>query len=360
VNRAVLSIHKMVPRITALISYSSFVNMFPSLSVVIPTYNRPNQLATVLDRVLSSEISDIPDIEVIVVDDGSPESAESIVNGKAALDEKISFRCITQPNSGPAAARNNGFSHSVNEIVLFVDDDVLLDPKTIMRHLTVHRSIPNCVVFGPCPYVIPESESPAYRYLKLLDSSYGSELTDDLNRVNIVASGNLSVQRSMFINTGVYRTDLKTPAAEEFEFEHRLHSADVPIYLCRSAVAWHLQPATIKDKCIQEFKYGIGAAEILSKFPQIIENEHLLRIIRANDLIRLRDGPRVALKKSLKQCLSHPIIRCSLVKGADALQKLVPYDPLLFSVFRFLCGLHLFAGVRTGLRTYTHGNTAAG
>lgn len=321
------------------------------VSIVIPTHNRPEQLSTVLDHVFSSLISGVCEFDVIVVDDGSSLPVAEIVSGKMP-PEGFRLQCITQENAGPAAARNNGFAHARGDIVLFIDDDILVTQTTIGAHLRAHETLENCAVFGPCPYAIPEIETSAYRFLRNLDTSYGEQNEEELTKVDIISSGNLSIKRVLF-EDGVYRPDLKTPAAEEFELEFRLNSNGTPIYVCNSARAWHLQPPTIESKCIQEYKYGIGAAEILAKSPEIVNNEHLFRIVHANGPISLRDDDINKIsKKIVKGFLANRIVRNGLLRFCKITEQVLPIDRMLFPMYRLLIGLHLFAGVRIGMNRF--------
>ncbi len=319
-----------------------------SISVVIPTYNRPAQLALVLDEILKSEVSDFGDVEVIVVDDGSSEPIERAVLSKTA---EFPFRLtyVHQENAGPAKARNTGFGIARHEVVLFIDDDILVFPDLIKKHWEAHRELPQSVIFGRSPFIVPEPVTASYRYLVSLDDSR----TNGFERVAVVASGNLSVERIMFLPDGVYHNDLKVPAAEEFELEQRLNNSGIPIYVAHDTVGWHLQPSTIEDKCKQEFKYGVGAAEVWIKLPEIGKNEHISSFILENGYIDWSEDPTSRkVKKFVKSILAGRFVRNSLLAAANRLERLKVSDRLLFPMYRFLCGINLFAGVRDGLGTF--------
>jgi glycosyltransferase involved in cell wall biosynthesis len=92
----------------------------PAISVIIPVYNRPALLATVLHSVLAQTHTDF---EVIVVDDGSSEDLEAAVPALQAP----TVRLIRQPKRGAGAARNTGLAQAAGEYVSFIDsDDVML------------------------------------------------------------------------------------------------------------------------------------------------------------------------------------------------------------------------------------------
>jgi glycosyltransferase involved in cell wall biosynthesis len=84
-----------------------------SLSVIIPTYNR----ADLVDRCLRSLYAcGLPDLEVIVVDDGGTDDTPAVARRHGAT-------YLRQANAGPAAARNTGFAASRGELVAFIDSD---------------------------------------------------------------------------------------------------------------------------------------------------------------------------------------------------------------------------------------------
>src|SRR5688572_25667065 len=111
------------------------------ISIVVPTYNRPAQLKRVLETMLQSEVDGFEEVEIIVVDDGSPEPVKGVVES-IPVSPPFTLRSVQQENAGPAEARNNGFREAVNDIVLFVDDDILVFPDLMKAHNRGHQLYP--------------------------------------------------------------------------------------------------------------------------------------------------------------------------------------------------------------------------
>jgi glycosyltransferase involved in cell wall biosynthesis len=93
----------------------TFIEQTPTLSVIIPTYNRAEFVRNCLKAL---EESGVPDLEVIVVDDGSTDDTKHVV-----VSSPLKPRYLRQKNAGPAVARNNGFRHSRGRFVGFLDCD---------------------------------------------------------------------------------------------------------------------------------------------------------------------------------------------------------------------------------------------
>ena len=94
----------------------------PLVSVVIASYNRAQ---FIVDAIRSVQHQTVDDIEIIVVDDGSTDSTQNILNN---FSESITV--INQPNQGRSAARNNGVDNARGDFIAFLDsDDIWLHDK---------------------------------------------------------------------------------------------------------------------------------------------------------------------------------------------------------------------------------------
>src|SRR5690242_3201579 len=118
----------------------------PSISVVIPTYNRLNRLKHVIAG-LEKQAYQLDDVEVIIISDGSTDGTDAYLN---TIKTPLHLITVTQPNKGVAAARNRGIELASGNIVLFLDDDVVPTPQLLAEHLRIHQSSNSeVVVVGP-------------------------------------------------------------------------------------------------------------------------------------------------------------------------------------------------------------------
>lgn len=90
----------------------------PSISVVMPAYNRAHVIVAAVESVQRQTLTDW---ELIVVDDGSTDDTAAVVQGLADDDARI--RVVSQPKSGVSVARNTGIATSSGDIVAFIDSD---------------------------------------------------------------------------------------------------------------------------------------------------------------------------------------------------------------------------------------------
>ena len=103
--------------------------MYPLVSVIIPTYNRPTYLRRCLESVLNQTYKNI---EIFVVDDNNPET-EARIETEKIMNEYVNGKNVTYLkhnfNKNGSAARNTGWKHSSGKYITFLDDDYEIDEK---------------------------------------------------------------------------------------------------------------------------------------------------------------------------------------------------------------------------------------
>ncbi|MEU6390758.1 CDP-glycerol glycerophosphotransferase family protein [Streptomyces sp. NPDC046939] len=97
--------------------------MTPRLTVVVPVHNVEDYLGACLE---SLSAQSMPDLEVVLVDDGSTDGSGGIARAFAAKDPR--FRLVEQANAGLGAARNTGVRHAHGTHLAFVDSDDVIPP----------------------------------------------------------------------------------------------------------------------------------------------------------------------------------------------------------------------------------------
>ncbi|MGI4885362.1 MAG: glycosyltransferase family 2 protein [Janthinobacterium lividum] len=112
---------------------------YSTVSILIPAYNAADYIEETLKSVLAQSW---PDIEIIVVDDGSKDATLA----KAQQFEGEKVRVVTQANAGASAARNLAFSLARGEYIQYLDADDLLHPDKIQAQMQCLAKQPNTVL----------------------------------------------------------------------------------------------------------------------------------------------------------------------------------------------------------------------
>lgn len=149
----------------------------PIISVIIPAYNSAHYLTTAVDSVIAQTFQDF---EVLVIDDGSTDETEMVMQHYGPP-----VRYFRQRNSGVAVARNRGIEESRCRYVAFLDADDTWLPEKLERQLEALNSAPNA---GAC-YSARILVDAALRPLRLLRSERrGGTLEDLICLGNVVGS----------------------------------------------------------------------------------------------------------------------------------------------------------------------------
>ncbi len=115
----------------------------PLVSIIVPVYKVENYLAECLESILNQSLKEI---EVICVNDGSPDRCLEILNEYAAHDARV--KVINQENAGASAARNTGILAATAPYLGFVDSDDKIEPQTYETALTLMQSDPEIDLVG--------------------------------------------------------------------------------------------------------------------------------------------------------------------------------------------------------------------
>lgn len=182
--------------------------MAPTISVVIPTYNRLAYLREALASVLAQTR---PADEILVVDDGSTDGTEEALRAMPAP-----VRYFRQQNAGPAAARNHGLSEARGDWIAFLDSDDLWVPEKLAAQLEFLEQHPgvdflfaHMVNFGPHGEDPgPEILDPAVNAYCRANAANLTEFLDCLLQVNPVPTSTVIFRRTKMQQVGCLREDI--------------------------------------------------------------------------------------------------------------------------------------------------------
>ncbi len=177
------------------------------VSVVIPTYNRPESLRRCLEAFRYQTLP-AGQWEVVVVNDGG-QDVRAVVE---AFRTDFSLTCLVQPNAGPASARNRGGNYARGQVVAFTDDDCTPEPDWLERIVATSSAL---VLLGGKVHNNLREDPYAETGQLLIDYLYRTfENTPD----QFFTSNNLALRRTDFLALGGFDTSFPTSAGEDREF----------------------------------------------------------------------------------------------------------------------------------------------
>ena len=144
----------------------------PAVSIVVPTFNSLEMLKECLGSVFNQTLPQ-PDIELIVVDDGSTDGTWDYL--QSLRSDHPNLVALRQENSGrPSVGRNHGMDSATGEFIFFLDSDDWFSPESLERMVSVARGQGSDVVVG-----LAVGEDRQVRQRDYLNTVYDADLLDD-------------------------------------------------------------------------------------------------------------------------------------------------------------------------------------
>jgi GT2 family glycosyltransferase len=318
----------------------------PTFSIVVPTYRRPTELGATLGALARLEYPR-DRIEVIVVDDGSGDHTPDVV----ARHDGVTL--VQQANRGAAAARNEGGRRATGDFLHFIDDDIIVEPTHLIRHLAVHDRHPNALVNGEwefAPATVDALRSTAFgRYRLALEDEFrrttpGETMADGCLRCEVIPSQDLSLRRELFWRIGGFDEDFPTAGAEDQEFSYRALEAGCVLVRDPSIRLLHNDSrVTLEGFCRREERSASTVPVLARRYP---DAPAALSYRAANARISRSDTPALAFKKLVKAATAREPILGLMRSTIGGLERMGAPDALLDRCYSTLAGLHIFRGFR--------------
>lgn len=238
-------------------------------SVIIPLYNRPQEIDELLDTLTRQTYSHF---EVLVVEDGSSLDAADIVR---SYQDKLDLHYFYIPNGGQGFARNVGFSNAKGDYFVVFDSDCLIpaDYFEIVNHYLGHTHLD---AFGG-----PDAAHPSFTTVqKAISYAMTSPLTTGGIRGNKKHIGtfhprsfNMGISRQVWEQTGGF---LWARKSEDMEFTLRIQQQGFRTGLISDAIVYHKRRATFGQFYKQAAFFGQGRIRIFKHFRTELKLVHCL------------------------------------------------------------------------------------
>lgn len=238
-------------------------------SIIIPLYNRPDEIKELLHSLLSQTYQDF---EVIIVEDGSTRPAKHIIERYAdRLDVKYFFK----ENEGQGKARNYGFERAKGDFFIVFDSDILV-PADYLQKVKDAIARNGWDAFGG-PDAAHESFTPIQ---KAISYSMTSPFTTGGIRGNKKHIGqfhprsfNMGISREVYEKTGGYKLSRRS---EDIEFSIRMIQSGFKVGLIPEAFVYHKRRTSFSQFYKQTNAFGKGRIDISILYPSELKLVHML------------------------------------------------------------------------------------
>ncbi|MCU0419609.1 MAG: glycosyltransferase [Cyclobacteriaceae bacterium] len=227
----------------------------PCFSVIVPVYNRPEELAELLTSLAQQTQKPF---EVVVVEDGSLRTSEKVVE---AFSDRLSIQYAVKPNSGPGPSRNFGFTLARGDYFVLFDSDCLL-PAHYFETVTTALARQTIDAWGG-----PDRGHASFSLLqRAMAYTMSSVLTTGGIRGKAHHIGrfqprsfNMGLSRAVWEKTQGFRFDR---LAEDIELSIRMHQSGFAVVLIPEAYVFHKRRATFRQFFKQVFGFARGRVRV--------------------------------------------------------------------------------------------------
>lgn len=223
-----------------------------SLSIIIPTCDRPAMLASALAALAAMDAADLS-WQVIVVDDGSTPPV-TVDDELAAQLPQINI--IRETGRGPAAARNAGAGQARGDVLVFIDDDCAASRHMLCALAALHKEQPDALI-GGCMQNAATTSFWASVTQALMDAAYDIQERKD-RKPRRFSTSILAVPRRLFLDMGGFDESFPRPGGEDYEFCERWQNDGRPALYADQVIVKHNHPLTMCQFARQHMNYGRG------------------------------------------------------------------------------------------------------
>ena len=248
-------------------------------SIIVPVYNRPDEVDELLQSLCEQTVKDF---EVIIVEDGSIKPCKDVCNKYAGI---LSLHYYAKENSGPGQSRNYGAERANGEYVIILDSDVVL-PKGYLQ------AVDNALTSEIAAFGGPDAAHPDFTPVqKAISYSMTSFFTTGGIRGGKAKldkfyprSFNMGIRRDVYQQLGGFT---KMRFGEDIDFSYRIVEAGYQPRLFPEAWVWHKRRTDFRKFFRQVYNSGIARINLEKRHPGTMKLVHLLPTVFTVGVIAL-------------------------------------------------------------------------
>ena len=249
-------------------------------SLIVPVYNRPDEVDELLESLCSQTEKDF---EVVIVEDGSQRDCRAIVEKYA---DRLDVQYFTKPNSGPGQSRNYGAERARGDYFIVLDSDVVL-PRAYIEEVSRELDREPADAFGG-PDRAHESFTPVQKAISYSMTSFfttggirgGKKKLDKF----FPRSFNMGIRRDVYNRLGGFS---KMRFGEDIDFSYRIVEAGCSTRLFPEAWVWHKRRTDFRKFFRQVYNSGIARINLMKLHPGTLKLVHLLPMVFTVGVIAL-------------------------------------------------------------------------
>jgi O-antigen biosynthesis protein len=230
-------------------------HLWPSVSVIVCCFNGESTLENCLSGL---EKLEYPDVEVIVIDDGSTDTSAAIAA------RHPNFKLVSQENRGLGNARNLGLELSTGEIVAYIDCDAWPDPHWLHYLVSTFAATTHACVGGP--NLPPAGDPPLSECVSQAPGGPNHVLLSD-REAEHVPGCNMAFRAAALREIGGFDPRFRV-AGDDVDVCWQIQDRGWTIGFSPAAVVWHHRRDTLKGYWKQQVGYGKAEALLEVKWPE--------------------------------------------------------------------------------------------
>ncbi|MBQ8938054.1 MAG: glycosyltransferase [Bacteroidaceae bacterium] len=239
-------------------------------SIIVPVFNRPDEVRELLDSLTQQTQRDF---EVIIVEDGSEKTCKDVCEQFAGI---LDLHYYYKENSGPGQSRNYGAERAQGEWLIVLDSDVVL-PKGYLAAVDEELSSGgDCDAWGgpdaAHPDFTPVQKAISYSMTSFFTTGGIRGGKTKLDKF-FPRSFNMGVRREVYTELGGFS---KMRFGEDIDFSYRIVEAGYKTRLLPAAWVWHKRRTDFRKFFRQVFNSGIARINLTKRHPGTLKVVHLL------------------------------------------------------------------------------------
>ncbi len=249
-------------------------------SIVVPVYNRPDEVDELLESLCSQTLKDF---EVVVVEDGSQKPCKDVCDKYASI---LDLHYYYKDNSGPGQSRNYGVERARGQYVVILDSDVVTPPEFIKAIDDELRRQPTEAwggadaahpSFTPVQKAISYSMTSFFTTGGIRGGKKNAHHTSTFRLKKLdkfyPRSFNMGIRRDVYLQLGGF-TNMRF--GEDIDFSYRLVEAGYQPRLFPESWVWHKRRTDFRKFFRQVYNSGIARINLEKRHPGTLKLVHLL------------------------------------------------------------------------------------